>query len=197
VALQVFSRSLAVEGPLQKIKVCGDGIRQELNTEDLEKLKDFLTMIKPRPAVFNKKFVEKLDGSNVKGLSTHREHISALKDDIEKFKGIPPSQLYAYTALSMGISYLNGAPNLTVDFPAMVELSKKTGAVIAGKDFKTGQTFIKTVIAPSIKARLLKLHGWFSTNILGNRDGEVLDDPRAFKNQRSKQTICFGYNFRA
>jgi len=94
---------------------------------------------------------------------------------------ITPSQLYAYAAVSQGIPFFNGAPNASVDFPAMVELSKKNSAPIAGKDFKTGQTWMKTIVAPGIKTRLLGLNGWFSTNILGNRDGEVLDDPESFK----------------
>ncbi len=99
----------------------------------------------------------------------------------ENHPDISPSQIYAYAAISEGIPFLNGAPNLAADFPAMVELSRKMKAPIAGKDFKTGQTLIKTIIAPGIKARMLGLSGWFSTNILGNRDGEVLDDPESFK----------------
>ena len=89
--------------------------------------------------------------------------------------------IYAYCAIKAGIPYANGAPNLSVDFPAMVELAKKTGTPICGKDFKTGQTLMKTILAPGFKARLLGLNGWYSTNILGNRDGEVLDDPESFK----------------
>jgi myo-inositol-1-phosphate synthase len=96
---------------------------------------------------------------------------------------IAPSQIYAYAALKLGIPFANGAPNLTVDVPAMLELAKKTGAPIAGKDFKTGQTLMKTVLAPMLKARMLGLEGWYSTNILGNRDGEVLDDPESFKSK--------------
>ncbi len=94
---------------------------------------------------------------------------------------IAPSQVYAYAALKLGIPFCNGAPNLTVDFPAAHELAKKNGVPIAGKDFKTGQTLMKTVLAPMLKARMLGLEGWYSTNILGNRDGEVLDDPESFK----------------
>jgi len=96
---------------------------------------------------------------------------------------IAPSQIYAYAALKCGIPYANGAPNLTVDTPALVELAKKNGVPISGKDFKTGQTMMKTVLAPAFKARLLGLEGWYSTNILGNRDGEVLDDPESFKSK--------------
>ncbi|HEY8490742.1 MAG TPA: inositol-3-phosphate synthase [Dehalococcoidia bacterium] len=94
---------------------------------------------------------------------------------------IAPSQIYAYAALSLGVPFANGAPNLTVDTPALVELALEKGVPVAGKDFKTGQTLMKTVIAPGLKARLLGIHGWFSTNILGNRDGEVLDAPENFK----------------
>ena len=94
---------------------------------------------------------------------------------------ISPSSIYAYAALKMGIPFCNGAPNLTVDTPAMIELSKTNKVPISGKDFKTGQTLMKTILAPGFKARMLGLEGWFSTNILGNRDGEVLDDPESFR----------------
>ncbi len=94
---------------------------------------------------------------------------------------IAPSMIYAYAALKSGVPYANGAPNLSCDFPAMIELSKKVNIPICGKDFKTGQTLMKTIIAPGLKARNLGVDGWFSTNILGNRDGEVLDDPESFK----------------
>jgi myo-inositol-1-phosphate synthase len=95
--------------------------------------------------------------------------------------GIAPSMIYAWAALKEGVPFANGAPNLTVDVPALQQLAKKQGVAIAGKDFKTGQTLMKTVLAPMLKARMLGLEGWFSTNILGNRDGEVLDDPGSFK----------------
>ena len=94
---------------------------------------------------------------------------------------IPPSMIYAYAAIKAGIPYANGAPNLSADVPALIDLAKKRGAPIGGKDFKTGQTFMKTLLAPGFKARLLGMDGWYSTNILGNRDGEVLDDPESFK----------------
>ena len=94
---------------------------------------------------------------------------------------IAPSAIYAYACVKAGVPYANGAPNLSVDFPALQELAKKHGVPIAGKDFKTGQTLMKTIIAPGLKARYLGLEGWYSTNILGNRDGEVLDDPESFK----------------
>jgi myo-inositol-1-phosphate synthase len=102
-------------------------------------------------------------------------------------ENIAPSMIYAYAALSEGVPFANGAPNLTVDIPAMHELSKQNEAPIAGKDFKTGQTLIKTILAPGFKARMLGLHGWFSTNILGNRDGEVLDDPGSFKTKEESK----------
>ena len=94
---------------------------------------------------------------------------------------IAPSMLYAYAALMEDVPFINGAPNLTVDIPAMAELARERGVPICGKDFKTGQTMIKTVISPMLKARMLGLRGWYSTNILGNRDGEVLDDPDSFR----------------
>jgi len=99
----------------------------------------------------------------------------------ESDPAIAPSMIYAWAALKEGVPFANGAPNLTVDIPAIVELARKQRLPVAGKDFKTGQTLMKTVIAPMLKARMLGLVGWFSTNILGNRDGEVLDDPGSFK----------------
>ena len=96
---------------------------------------------------------------------------------------IAPSQIYAYAALKSGIPYANGAPNLTTDTPALLELAREAHIPICGKDFKTGQTFMKTMIAPGLKARMLGMSGWFSTNILGNRDGEVLDDPGSFRSK--------------
>ena len=112
-------------------------------------------------------------------------------DDI----AIAPSQIYAYAALSEGVPFANGAPNLTVDFPAMVELSKRNAAPNCGKDFKTGQTMMKTVLAPAFKARMLGVSGWFSTNILGNRDGEVLDDPQSFKTKEESKLGSLDYIF--
>jgi myo-inositol-1-phosphate synthase len=101
--------------------------------------------------------------------------------------GISPSMLYAYAALTSGIPYINGAPNLTVDIPAMEELAEKEGVAIAGKDFKTGQTLMKTILAPGIKARMLGLTGWYSTNLLGNRDGLVLDDKESFRTKEDSK----------
>ena len=102
-------------------------------------------------------------------------------------KNIPSSMIYAYAALTLGIPFANGAPNLTVDIPAFYELAEKNCVPICGKDFKTGQTLVKTIIAPGLKARLLGLSGWFSTNILGNRDGEVLDDPDSFRTKEESK----------
>jgi myo-inositol-1-phosphate synthase len=100
---------------------------------------------------------------------------------------ISPSMIYAYAALKEGVPFANGAPNLTVDLPVMHELSRKNEAPICGKDFKTGQTLMKTIIAPGLKARMLGLSGWFSTNLLGNRDGEVLEDPGSFKTKEESK----------
>ncbi len=96
---------------------------------------------------------------------------------------IAPSQIYAYAAIMSGVPYANGAPNLSADIPALLELAKQRNVPVCGKDFKTGQTFMKTLIAPGLKARMLGVAGWYSTNILGNRDGEVLDDPGSFKSK--------------
>jgi myo-inositol-1-phosphate synthase len=114
---------------------------------------------------------------------------------VEKFEeamkanhpAIAPSMLYAWAAITSGIPYGNGAPNLTVDIPALQELAHERNVPIAGKDFKTGQTLLKTVLAPAFKARMLGLNGWFSTNILGNRDGEVLEDPGSFKTKEESK----------
>ena len=100
---------------------------------------------------------------------------------------IAPSQIYAYAALRSGAPFTNGAPNLTVDTPALQELARNRCLPIAGKDYKTGQTFLKTLLAPGLKSRLLGVHGWFSSNILGNRDGEVLDDPEAFRTKEESK----------
>lgn len=110
------------------------------------------------------------------------QSLAALEEGLRNnHPDIAPSMIYAYAAVKSGIPYANGAPNLSCDYPALVELAKQTRTPIGGKDFKTGQTLLKTVIAPGLKARNLGVDGWFSTNILGNRDGEVLDDPESFK----------------
>ena len=120
---------------------------------------------------------------------------SAVHESLEAFEkglydsdpAIAPSMIYAYAALKSGLPFANGAPNLTVDIPAMVELADKMRLPICGKDFKTGQTLMKTILAPGLKSRMLGLHGWYSTNILGNRDGEVLDDPENFKTKEESK----------
>jgi myo-inositol-1-phosphate synthase len=116
---------------------------------------------------------------------------SAVHESVEAFEkglaesdaGISNSQMYAWACIQEGVPFANGAPNLTVDFPAAFELAKTRGVAFAGKDFKTGQTLMKTILAPGFKARMLGISGWFSTNILGNRDGEVLEDPGSFKSK--------------
>jgi len=110
--------------------------------------------------------------------------LASLEEGMKKnHPEIAPSQIYAYAALMSGIPFANGAPNLTHDIPALLDLSRDRNLPVCGKDFKTGQTFMKTLIAPGLKARMLGMSGWFSTNILGNRDGEVLDDPGSFKSK--------------
>ncbi len=194
----------------------------------LDQVKPFLSKIKPRKAVFDKNYVKKLDGPNVKKGKSKMELAEQLRDDIRDFKkssgadrlvmiwcgstetfikpgkvhksveafekglrasdaSIAPSMTYAYAALKEGVPFANGAPNLTVDIGAMLELSKQMEAPICGKDYKTGQTLIKTILAPGFKARMIGLNGWFSTNILGNRDGEVLDDPGSFKTKEESK----------
>jgi len=106
---------------------------------------------------------------------------------------IAPSMVYAYAALKLGVPYANGAPNLTVDIPALLELALQNKVPVCGKDYKTGQTLMKTIIAPGLKARQLGLHGWFSTNILGNRDGEVLDDPESFRTKEESKLSVLEY----
>ena len=125
----------------------------------------------------------------------------AVHCSVEKFEkglqendpGISPSMIYAYAALSEGVPFGNGAPNLTVDIPALIELAKNNKVPVSGKDFKTGQTLMKTVLAPAFKARMLGVAGWFSTNILGNRDGEVLDEPMSFKSKEVSKLGALEY----
>jgi len=105
----------------------------------------------------------------------------------ENDPAIAPSMVYAYAAISKGIPFANGAPNLTVDIPALTQFAQEKGVPICGKDFKTGQTLMKTILAPGLRSRMLGLSGWFSTNILGNRDGEVLDDPDSFKTKEESK----------
>ncbi len=129
-------------------------------------------------------------GSTESFISTSKVHqsLSNFEAGLEaNDPNIPPSMIYAYAALKSGVSYSNGAPNLTVDTPALLELAMEKCLPISGKDFKTGQTLMKTILAPGFKARYLGLQGWYSTNILGNRDGEVLDDPGSFKTKEESK----------
>ncbi|MFL6284923.1 MAG: inositol-3-phosphate synthase [Pyrinomonadaceae bacterium] len=129
-------------------------------------------------------------------LKTHAVHKTlksfeqAMRDN---HKAIAPSMVYAYAALKSGVPFANGAPNLTVDVPALMELANTNGVPVCGKDFKTGQTLMKTILAPGLKSRMLGLHGWYSTNILGNRDGEVLDDPESFKTKEESKLSVLEY----
>ncbi|MCL6481211.1 MAG: inositol-3-phosphate synthase [Firmicutes bacterium] len=205
-----------------------------LDREQLEKVRGFLETIRPMPAAFDRNYVRKLDGPNVKRGKTKYELALQIREDIEQFRkatgasrlvmvwcgstevflkpqkvhqsvtaferamkenheAIAPSMLYAWAAITSGVPFANGAPNLTVDIPALVELARKHNVPIAGKDFKTGQTLLKTVLAPGFKARMLGLAGWYSTNILGNRDGEVLDDPESFKTKEESKLGVLEY----
>ncbi len=199
-----------------------------LTEGDLARVADFLSGIRPMPAVFEPRYVTRLDGPNVKRGKTRRDLAEQLRQDIRDFKArnecdrlvmvwcastetyikpgpqhatieqferamernddaIAPSMLYAWASIMEGVPFANGAPNLAVDTPALIELANQREVPISGKDFKTGQTWMKTVIAPGIKARMLGLAGWYSTNILGNRDGEVLDDPASFKTKEESK----------
>jgi myo-inositol-1-phosphate synthase len=122
--------------------------------------------------------------------STPEKFVEAMKAN---HPAIAPSMLYAWAAITSGVPYANGAPNLTVDIPALQKLAMEHNVPICGKDFKTGQTLMKTILAPGFKARMLGMHGWFSTNILGNRDGEVLDDPASFKTKEESKLGVLEY----
>ena len=200
----------------------------------LDRIKPQLEAITPMSAVFDRRYVKRLDGPNVKKGGTKLDLAEQVRADIRRFKAenhldrlvmiwcgsteiymteteahqtmeaferalqandvnIPSSMVYAYAALKEGIPYANGAPNLTVDIPALMGLAHENGCPIAGKDFKTGQTLMKTVIAPGLKARLIGINGWYSTNILGNRDGEVLDDPESFKTKEESKKSVLDY----
>jgi myo-inositol-1-phosphate synthase len=202
----------------------------------LDQIRPELEATRPWPAVFDRRYVKRLDGPNVKKGRNKRELAEQLRDDIHRFKeqhtltrlvmiwcgstevymteseahrslttfekaletcdsSIPSSMVYAYAAIREGIPYANAAPNLTADIPALLELADETGAPVAGKDLKTGQTLIKTIVAPGLKARLLGVRGWYSTNILGNRDGEVLDDPESFKTKEESKKSVLDYIF--
>ncbi len=129
----------------------------------------------------------------IKAEAVHKDLASLEKAMKENHPAIAPSMLYAYAAISEGVPFANGAPNLTLDIPALEEFAKAKNVPIGGKDFKTGQTLMKTVLAPAFKARMLGLNGWFSTNILGNRDGEVLDDPGSFKTKEESKLGALEY----
>jgi myo-inositol-1-phosphate synthase len=202
-----------------------------LEKDLLEQIRPELEQIKPLSAVFDRHYVKRLDGPNVKKGKNKMELANQLREDMQRFKqehgvsrlvmvwcgsteiyltespahatiasfeqaleandpSIPSSMVYAYAAIKEGIPYANGAPNLSADVPALMQLAAETRTPLAGKDLKTGQTLIKTVIAPGLKARLLGVEGWYSTNILGNRDGEVLDDPESFKSkEETKKSV--------
>jgi myo-inositol-1-phosphate synthase len=129
----------------------------------------------------------------LKAEDVHKDLASFEKAMKENHPAIAPSMLYAWAAIGEGVPFANGAPNLTVDIPALEEYAKAKNVPIGGKDFKTGQTLLKTVLAPAFKARMLGLNGWFSTNILGNRDGEVLDDPGSFKTKEESKLGALEY----
>jgi myo-inositol-1-phosphate synthase len=129
----------------------------------------------------------------MKAEAVHQDMASFEKAMKSNHPAIAPSMLYAYAAISEGVPFANGAPNLTVDIPALENYAKSKNVPIGGKDFKTGQTLMKTVLAPAFKARMLGLNGWFSTNILGNRDGEVLDDPGSFKTKEESKLGALEY----
>jgi myo-inositol-1-phosphate synthase len=200
----------------------------------LDQVRPELEKIRPMPAVFDRQYVKRLDGPNVKKGGNKREMADQLREDMRRFKeehglerlvmvwcgstevyltespvhasvaafekgleasdpAIPSSMIYAYAAIKEGIPYANAAPNLSADVPALLELAAKSGSPVAGKDLKTGQTWMKTVVAPGLKARLLGVEGWYSTNILGNRDGEVLDDPESFKTKEESKKSVLDY----
>jgi len=208
---------------LEAAKTCG-----VLDERDLASISSEMEGIVAMEAVFDQRWVSRLDGKRVKQIDNKYDQAMALMADIESFRvehgcdrlvmvwcgsteayqqpsavhdtveafeqgmkdnddNISPSQLYVYAALQSGVPFANGAPNLSTDLPCMIELSEKLGVPIAGKDFKTGQTLMKTLIAPGLKARMLGLRGWYSTNILGNRDGEVLDAPENFKTKEESK----------
>ena len=129
----------------------------------------------------------------MKAEAVHKDLASFEKAMKANHPAIAPSMLYAYAAISEGVPFANGAPNLTVDIPALEEFARRKEVPLCGKDFKTGQTLMKTVLAPAFKARMLGLNGWFSTNILGNRDGEVLDDPGSFKTKEESKLGALEY----
>jgi myo-inositol-1-phosphate synthase len=205
-----------------------------LDPAQLEQVRPELEAIKPMPAVFDQRYVKRLDGPNVKKGKNKRDLAEQVVADIRAFRqkhgcdrmvmvwtgstevfmkqgpvhesleafekgleqsdpAIPSSMVYAYAAIREGLPFANAAPNLTADIPALLELAARTRSPLAGNDMKTGQTLMKTVIAPGLKARLIGVRGWYSTNILGNRDGEVLDDPESFKTKEESKKSVLDY----
>jgi myo-inositol-1-phosphate synthase len=204
-----------------------------LEKEHLNAVRDELKAITPFPAVFDPRYVAKLEATHTKSYGSLREAAEQIRDDIRSFKedhgvdravmvscastetylqpqeahfslrsfekaldasdpAISPAMVYAYAALMEDVPYANGAPSLAADIPALVELATMREVPIAGKDFKTGQTLMKTILAPGFKARMLGLEGWYSTNILGNRDGEVLDDAGSLKSKEVSKLSVLG-----
>jgi myo-inositol-1-phosphate synthase len=205
-----------------------------LENDLLQQIRPEMEQIKPMSAVFDRRYVKRLDGPNVKKGKNKRDLADQLVEDMRRFQkdngcdrlvmiwcgstevyltetpahatlesfekaleanddSIPSSMIYAYAAIKEGIPYSNAAPNLSADVPALLELAARTGSPLSGKDMKTGQTLIKTIIAPGLKARLIGVSGWYSTNILGNRDGEVLDDPESFKTKEESKKSVLDY----
>ena len=205
-----------------------------LDKDLLNQIRPELEAIKPMPAVFDRRYVKRLDGPNVKKGKNKKDLAEQLVEDMRRFKkenncdrlvmvwcgsteiylqesaahatvenlerameanddSIPSSMIYAYAAIREGIPYANAAPNLSADIPALLTLADQTATPVSGKDLKTGQTWMKTLVAPGIKARLLGVEGWYSTNILGNRDGEVLDDPESFKTKEESKKSVLDY----
>jgi len=205
-----------------------------LETALLDQVRPELERVKPWTAVFDRRYVKRLDGPNVKKGPNKKDLAEQVRADIRRFKqenqldrlvmiwcgsteifmtespahqsidafekaletndpSIPSSMVYAYAAIKEGVPYANGAPNLTVDVPALMTLAQQHQVPVVGKDFKTGQTLIKTIIAPGLKARMIGVTGWYSTNILGNRDGEVLDDPESFKTKEESKKSVLDY----
>ncbi len=205
-----------------------------LEKDLLNQIKPELETVQPMPAVFDQKYVKRLNGPNVKAGKTKMDLADQLRKDFQQFKtanqcdrmvmiwcgstevfikptevhqtienlekglkendpNIPSSMIYAYAAIQEGIPYANGAPNLSADIPALMDLAVKNKVPVSGKDFKTGQTLMKTILAPGFKSRLIGLNGWYSTNILGNRDGEVLDDPESFKTKEESKLSVLEY----
>ena len=199
-----------------------------MKPEDLAAISGDLEGVVAMDAVFDQRWVSRIEGVRVKTETNKFEQAEALIADIEQFRtenncdrlvmiwsgsteayqepsavhdniasfeqglhdnddNISPSQIYAYAALQAGVPFANGAPNLTTDLPCIVQLAEREGVPIAGKDFKTGQTLIKTLISPGLKSRMLGIRGWYSTDILGNRDGEVLDAPENFQTKETSK----------